>query len=56
MEEINTGIESSAASGLENTAGRTSSFGPVIVDPTNPRYPELNAAKLEGNSGRWHTV
>jgi hypothetical protein len=49
MEEINTGIDSSAASGLENTVGRTSSFGPVIVGPTNPRYREL----VVGHNQRW---
>jgi len=49
MEEVNTGSDSSAASGVDATGGQLPSFEPVLVGPTNPRYPEL----VVGFNRRW---
>lgn len=50
MEEASTDDDHSPASGLAATAAQmSSSFGPVTVGPTNPRYPEL----VVGFNRRW---
>ncbi len=49
MEESSTGSDSNAASSLDTTLGQMSSFGPVVVGPTNPRYPEM----VVGFNRRW---
>jgi len=48
MEEVSTGGYSDTASGLDASLGHTS-FGPVTIDPANPRYSEL----VVGVNRRW---
>jgi hypothetical protein len=48
MDELSTGSDYSAATDLDITSGRLP-LGPITVDPTNPRYPEL----VVGFNRRW---
>jgi FAD binding domain/Berberine and berberine like len=49
MEETSTGSDSSAESGPDIDPGRGPAFGPVVVEPTDARYPEM----VVGFNRRW---